>query len=135
MVVEVDGARAERMNRTRRDIEALADLFVGIPATTVPAADDTVIRLIEGHLPVRASLWRHPAIPSIVGDEHATVLEIDDRQIHVTMLGHGTPVATDLEHVIARPHAGHTWIIAGPVILDAAANWSAYDEVVCADRC
>lgn len=118
------------MNRTRRDIEALADLFVGIPATTVPAPDDTVIRLIEGHLPVRASLWRHPAIPSIVGDEQATVLEIDDRQIHITMLGHDTPVATDLEHVIAPPHAGHTWIIAGPVILDAVANWSAYDEVV-----
>ena len=119
------------MSRTRREIEALADLFVGIPATPVPASEDRVIRLIEGHLPVRATLWRRPALSVIVDHAQATLLEIDDRQVHITR--HKDPHAnkpSDLEHAIGQPAAGHTWIIASSIVMEAGNDWSNYDEVV-----
>lgn len=119
------------MNRTRRDIEALADLFVGIPVTPVPATEDRIIRVIEGHLPVRSTLWRQPALGLIVDRAPATLLEVDDRQVHVTR--HGEAQAeqpAELEHVIGQPDAGHTWVVASSMVTESAADWSHYDEVV-----
>ncbi|MDP6986848.1 MAG: hypothetical protein QGG74_02275 [Phycisphaerales bacterium] len=103
------------MNRTRQEIEALADIFVG----SVPAAEeapvDRVVLLLEGHLPVRGALWRHAAAKMVAREfgNGGTLLEIDDRELHAVRFGDGLHGASTLEHIIAAPKAGHLWMVAG----------------------
>ncbi|MDP6479461.1 MAG: hypothetical protein QGI75_05395 [Phycisphaerales bacterium] len=103
------------MNRTRQEIEALADIFVGGVPTPEEAPADRVVLLLEGHLPVRGALWRHSAA-TMVADESGqggTLLEVDDRELHAVRFG-GEPLrAATLEHIIAAPQVGHLWIVAG----------------------
>lgn len=101
------------MNRTRQEIEALADIFVGDMPTPQPAPSDRVVLLVEGHLPVRGALWRHAAAKLVAGVSGGTLLDIDDRQLHVVRFGDEPLEAKTLEHVIGSPSAGHLWMVAG----------------------
>jgi hypothetical protein len=101
------------MNRTRQEIEALADIFVGDMPTTQPAPSDRVVLLVEGHLPVRGALWRHAAAKMVAGTNGGTLLDIDDRELHVVRFGDEPLEAKTLEHVIGSPSAGHLWMVAG----------------------
>ncbi|MBT5657763.1 MAG: hypothetical protein HOI89_08285 [Phycisphaerae bacterium] len=101
------------MNRTRQEIEALADIFVGDMSTAQPAPSDRVVLLVEGHLPVRGALWRHAAAKMVAGVSGGTLLDIEDRELHVVRFGDEPLKADTLEHVVGSPLAGHLWMVAG----------------------
>lgn len=103
------------MSRTRQEIEALADIFVGGIPSPADAPEDRVVLLLEGHLPVRGALWRHAAAKMVASesDGGGTLLEIDDRELHAMRFGGDLPRADTLEHIIAAPEAGHLWMVAG----------------------
>ena len=116
------------MNRTRREIEALADLFVGPASTELPG--DRIAILLEGHLPVRGALWRVAAAELMAASKPATLLDVDDRQVHATSFGGGPCDATTLEHLVARPTAGHLWIVAGSEVVTDPQAIEVADELV-----
>ncbi len=121
------------MSRSRREIEALADIFVGTPATPPSAAaKDRVVAIVEGHLPVRAALWRPAAAGLLAGDDPATLLEVDDREVWVTHLNSQgeLPAAALLEQVVAAPAGGHCWMVAGGGEVAAPRCIAAADEIV-----
>ncbi len=123
------------MTRSRREIEALTDILLGevSAATNLPeSVADRVVLLAEAHLPVRGVLWRLAAANLVAGDTPATLLELDDGQIHVTELGGATggEAFNTLEHVIARPAAGHTWLVAASGPSPWAGECGFVDEVV-----
>ncbi|MDG2477378.1 MAG: hypothetical protein P8M32_05715 [Phycisphaerales bacterium] len=101
------------MNRTRQEIEALADIFVGDMPTAQPAPSDRVVLLVEGHLPVRGALWRHAAAKMVAGVSGGTLLDIEDRELQVVRFGDEPLKADTLEHVVGSPLAGHLWMVAG----------------------
>ena len=117
------------MSRTRQEIEALADIFIGdIP--TAPARPDRLVLLVEGHLPVRGALWRHAAAKMVAGAQGGTLLELDDREMHVVRFGDEPLEATTLEHVVAAPAAGHLWMVAGFAAGISPAATSQIGEIV-----
>jgi len=116
------------MNRTRREIEALADLFVGPASTELPG--DRIAILLEGHLPVRGALWRVAAAELMAASKPATLLDVDDRQVHATSFGGEPCDASTLEHLVARPAAGHLWIVAGSEVVTDPQAIDVADELV-----
>ena len=116
------------MNRTRREIEALADLFVGPASTELPG--DRIAVLLEGHLPVRGALWRVAAAEMMAASKPATLLDVDDRQVHATSFGGEPCDASTLEHLVARPPAGHLWIVAGSEVVTDPRAIEVADDLV-----
>jgi len=123
------------MTRSRREIEALADILLGeVPdgGEHAKVVTDRVVLLVEAHLPVRGVLWRLAAATLIASDEPSTLLELDDRQVHATRLDANVDEspATTLEHVIGQAEAGHTWLVAASGPSPWTGECRSVDEVV-----
>ena len=103
------------MNRSRQEIEALADIFLGPePSGADARSGDSVVCLLEGHLPVRNDVWRTAAARLIAANEPATLLETNDHETIITPLhGHEVSAPRHVEELIACPAAGHTWLVTG----------------------
>ncbi|MDP7028928.1 MAG: hypothetical protein QF733_01750 [Phycisphaerales bacterium] len=118
------------MNRTRREIEALADIFVGQPPPSRDLPADRVVVLLEGHLPVRGALWRLAAASLVANDDPATLLDVDDRHLHATAMGSSIGEVATLEHLVGGVSGGHLWILAGSEMPTLMSEVSAADELV-----
>jgi hypothetical protein len=84
-------------------------------------------------LPVRGALWRVASAELMANGRHATLLDVDDRQVHATTFGgsgaSGSAGST-LEHLVAAPAAGHLWIVAGSEVVTEPHAIEAADELV-----
>ncbi len=118
------------MNRTRQEIEALADIFVGQPPPVRDLPADRVAILLEGHLPVRGALWRLAAAGLVAEGNSATLLDVDDRHLHATALGGAMGPASTVEHLIGGVDAGHLWILAGSDMPSLMSEVRAADELI-----